>query len=93
MTPRKFRLRKWAANIEKAIEAVPNGDRMIDVAKNLAKDDTNEVKVLGLYWNRETGELYYHVEQFKMSENITKREALAIVALRSMILLKYSLRR
>lgn len=74
-----FELKKWAASDARCLKDVPRENRLDDMSLELNLEKTDEVKVLGIVWNKNDDVLHYRVSVDE-SATLTKRVALSTVA-------------
>lgn len=75
----RFKLSKFAASKEGALKGIAPDLRLDDISKDLDKDETAEVKILGIMWNRQDDTLSYNVK-LEPTKTPTRRSCVSIAA-------------
>ena len=77
----KFELKKIASSNQEVLMNFPKADTLESISKELEDETVNdEVKVLGIMWDRKTDQMHYKVNIEKPDAVITKRKATSVVA-------------
>ena len=72
-------LRKWRSNIPSADYNKTNTSNEVTYTKQMFQTSSNEIKIVGVPWNKVTDKLLISIPKFQQS--VTKRNILNYVAL------------
>lgn len=76
----KFELKKIASSHNKVLENIPVHDTLESISKELEEDLHDEVKVLGIMWDKRRDEMHYKVKLDEIINGVTKRIATSEIA-------------